>query len=102
MEAAWFAGRLKELREQAGLTQQELADRAGLNRFGVAKLEQGVTKPYWDTVVALCKALRVSADAFLQPPAVTSEAKPGRPPKSKQDTGEPGSKRPRGRPRSRG
>jgi transcriptional regulator with XRE-family HTH domain len=82
MEATWFAPRLKELREAAGLTQPELADRAGMNRFGIAKLEQGVTKPSWDTVVALCKALGVSCDSFLQESTSVLVPKRGRPPKA--------------------
>lgn len=64
-----FSDRLKELREAAGLSQQDLADQAGLNRFGIAKLEQGVREPSWSTVVALAKALGVSLDDFLDPPA---------------------------------
>ena len=31
--------------EAAGLTQPGLAERAGMNRFGIAKLEQGVRQP---------------------------------------------------------
>jgi hypothetical protein len=51
MDGAWcvaeqtFGARLKELREAAGLTQLELADRAGVNRFTVAKLDQDQTIP---------------------------------------------------------
>jgi transcriptional regulator with XRE-family HTH domain len=60
-----FAERLKALREAAGLTQATLADRAGMNSFGVAKLEQGVREPTWATVQSLCKALGVGCDAFL-------------------------------------
>jgi transcriptional regulator with XRE-family HTH domain len=100
MEATWFAPRLKELREAAGLTQPELAERAGMNRFGIAKLEQGVTKPSWDTVVALCKALGVSCDSFLREPAAIPEPKRGRPPKAAAESpAETEPKRPRGRPR---
>jgi transcriptional regulator with XRE-family HTH domain len=61
-----FGLRLKELREGAGLSQPQLAERAGMNRFGVAKLEQGVREPSWSTIKALCKALGVSCDAFMQ------------------------------------
>ena len=85
------------MREQAGLTQPQLADLAGMNRFGIAKLEQGVTKPSWETVVALCKALRVTCDAFLQEPAPRPEVGPGRPAKPAPESDQP--KRPRGRPR---
>jgi transcriptional regulator with XRE-family HTH domain len=56
------------LGEAAGLTQQQLADRAGLARVGVAQLETGHRKPAWDTVVALCRALGVGAHEFLKKP----------------------------------
>src|SRR5258708_6902760 len=79
MNADYFAGRLKELREQAGLTQPQLADRAGMNRFGIAKLEQGVSKPSWESVIALCQALAVTPNDFIQEPSAKPEAKRGRP-----------------------
>ena len=84
MEAEWFAGRLRELREAAGLTQGTLAERAGMNRFGVAKLEQGVTRPSWETVIALCKALGVGCDEFLKAPADGPSGTIGRPHKAEQ------------------
>src|SRR5437879_1591606 len=74
-----FATRLKELREQAGLTQQELADRTGMNRFGIAKLEQGVRGPSWQTVKLLAEALGVDCTAFNQEPAPRETAHRGRP-----------------------
>src|SRR5262245_12365043 len=60
-----FASRLKRLREAAGLTQGELAERAGMNQFGIAKLEQGVREPTWATVQALAEALGVECTAFV-------------------------------------
>ena len=81
MSAEWFAGRLKELREQARLTQEQLAERAGMNKFGVAQLEQGRNKPSWETVLALAKALNVSCEAFNQQPAPRQPGGPGRPPR---------------------
>ena len=62
--AVSFGERLKQLREAAGLTQPELAERAGMNRFGIAKLEQGVREPTWATVQALARALGVSVATF--------------------------------------
>jgi transcriptional regulator with XRE-family HTH domain len=59
-----FGGRLKALREEKGLSQRELAERAGMNQFGVAKLEQGVREPTWATVQALARALGVRCTAF--------------------------------------
>jgi transcriptional regulator with XRE-family HTH domain len=83
MNAEWFAGRLRELREQAGLSRQQLADRAGMqSAAGIRNLEQGIRKPSWETVIALCKALNVKCDAFLQEPAALPPLAPGRPRKA--------------------
>jgi transcriptional regulator with XRE-family HTH domain len=85
MGSEWFAGRLKELREQAGLTQQQLADKAGLSKFGISDLEQGRRIPGWDTVLALASALGVSTDAFAIPPAKPVLPSPrGRPRKAEE------------------
>jgi transcriptional regulator with XRE-family HTH domain len=59
-----FAARLRELRGAAKLTQHELAERTGLHRQAIAKLETGVTRPTWDTVQALARALGVSCEVF--------------------------------------
>jgi transcriptional regulator with XRE-family HTH domain len=96
MSAEWFAARLKELRDQAGLTQQDLGERAGLSKAGIADLEQGRRRPAWETVVALCKALAISPDTFLQPPSGDHEPRRGRPPKATAK--QPAPRRPRGRP----
>src|SRR5262245_54646362 len=77
-----FGPRLRELRERAGLTQVQLAERAGLHPQGVVKLERGEREPAWGTVLALMEALGVSCDAFLVEPAATAEVKVGRPRKA--------------------
>jgi transcriptional regulator with XRE-family HTH domain len=82
MSAAWFAGRLRELREGASLTRQELADRAGLKLGGVRDIEQGKRIPSWETVLALCDALDCSSEEFRTPPGHRADPKPGRPPKT--------------------
>src|SRR5262245_29517619 len=83
MEASWFRGRLIELRTAAGLSRKELAQRAGLqSAMGIRDIEQGRRLPNWETVVALCKALGVSSDAFLEEPAGEYKLRPGRPAKA--------------------
>jgi transcriptional regulator with XRE-family HTH domain len=78
-----FAGRLKELRQAAGLTQQRLAERAGFHGFTVAKLEQGLQEPSWPTVLALAGALGVGVEAFVGNGEGAAERRgPGRPPKA--------------------
>jgi transcriptional regulator with XRE-family HTH domain len=59
-----FARRLWELRDAAELTQSQLAERAGLHRQGIAKLELGEREPTWATMQALARALGVSCEAF--------------------------------------
>jgi DNA-binding XRE family transcriptional regulator len=77
-KAEWFAGRLRELREGAGLTRQDLADRSGLAVNGIRDLEQGRRKPTWESVLALCQALAVEPTAFMTPPANRAPSR-GRP-----------------------
>jgi len=61
-----FGMRLRWLREAAGLTQEELAERAGLTAQGVGALERGDRRrPYPHTVQALAMALGVSEDQRL-------------------------------------
>jgi transcriptional regulator with XRE-family HTH domain len=76
-----FGGRLKELRETAGLTQKQLAEKASCNAFTVAKLERGVQEPAWPLVLALADALGVSTEEFRKPAKATPEPRRGRPPK---------------------
>jgi transcriptional regulator with XRE-family HTH domain len=64
-----FGKRLKRLRRAAGLTQGELAERAGCHKFTIVKLEGGEREPGWPLVLALRAALGVDLAAFtLAPP----------------------------------
>src|SRR3712207_1946926 len=58
-----FGARLRQLREAAGLTQEELAGRAGLTRNAISALERGERRrPYPHTVRVLADALDLSDD----------------------------------------
>lgn len=58
-----FADHLRALRQAAGLTQEELALRAGLSPNAVSTLERGQRKrPYPHTVRSLAEALELSED----------------------------------------
>jgi transcriptional regulator with XRE-family HTH domain len=60
---ASFGERLRWLREGAGLTQEELASRAGLTAKAVSALERGERKrPYPHTVRSLADALKLSEE----------------------------------------
>ncbi|MBV9323653.1 MAG: tetratricopeptide repeat protein [Chloroflexi bacterium] len=60
--APTFAALLRQHRLATGLTQEALAERAGLSVHGVQKLERGVTQPYRDTAQRLASALRLAPD----------------------------------------
>ncbi|MBL8867566.1 MAG: helix-turn-helix transcriptional regulator [Planctomycetia bacterium] len=59
-----FGRNLLRIRLEKGMTQKELADKAGLNTNALAKLERGVNEPGWPVVLAVCAALGVSCSAF--------------------------------------
>src|SRR4051794_38930589 len=82
LKPRWFAGRLRELREHAGLTQQQLAEASGVKLGTIRGLEQGVSLPVWDTALALCQALNVHCCAFTQEPGELPRPAPGRPRKA--------------------
>jgi transcriptional regulator with XRE-family HTH domain len=89
-EAERFGGRLRELREGAGLNQKELAVRAGLTLDGLSRLERGNRSPTWETVLALANALGVSTEAFRQEPApYRATGRRGRPTKAETETPAP-------------
>jgi transcriptional regulator with XRE-family HTH domain len=95
----WFPGRLRELREQKGMSREELASQAGVSVRGLIKWELGEREPGWSNVLALAAALGVTTEAFHQPPAQREPAKPGRPAAKKAEEQPSGEKRKRGRPR---
>ncbi|HEY8285659.1 MAG TPA: TIR domain-containing protein, partial [Chloroflexota bacterium] len=57
-----FADLLRRHRNAAGLTQEELAERAGLSPRGVLYLERGGRQPYRDTVRRLVEALSLAEE----------------------------------------
>lgn len=59
-----FAEALKEIRLICGLTQEELADRAGIGLFTLRSYEQGKRLPRAKQIESLCGALRIT-DAAL-------------------------------------
>ena len=76
-----FGPRLKELRTAAGLTQEQLADKAGVSLGTIRALEQCSYDPTWPTTQALARALGADCTAFTVA-AKTAERKAGRPKKA--------------------
>jgi transcriptional regulator with XRE-family HTH domain len=60
-----FSDRLAGLRKQRGLTQQALADRAGVHVVQVRRYEGGGAEPSLEIVRKLAVALAASADELL-------------------------------------
>ena len=58
--------RLKEVRTAAGLTQQELADRAGVSRKTVNTIENRVFTPSVVVALTLAKALDAPLGALFE------------------------------------
>jgi transcriptional regulator with XRE-family HTH domain len=56
----FVSNRIRHYREQANLTQQELADKAGLRQSHISRLEQGLHSPSSLTLEKIAAALGVS------------------------------------------
>ena len=73
-----FPERLREARELRGLSQGDLADRAGLQPSAISHFETGGRKPSFENLRRLADALSVSTDYLLgrrdEPGAVGGEA----------------------------
>lgn len=57
--------RIRELRTEAGLSQQALADAVGVSVVTINRIENCVQFPEWDTIVSIADALNVPVD-FLR------------------------------------
>jgi transcriptional regulator with XRE-family HTH domain len=98
-----LGNRIRELREEAGLGREQMAEAAGVSVRAVVQWELGEREPGWFNVLALCQALGVDCAAFAQPPAERPSAGPGRPRKRQpEEQAKAKAKRPRGRPRKGG
>jgi XRE family transcriptional regulator, regulator of sulfur utilization len=63
--AKQFGANLSHLREQAGITQEEIAFRASLHRTEIGLLERGGRVPKIDTAAKLAGALGVTLAVLL-------------------------------------
>ena len=61
-----LANRIKELRDQKGISQEELAHRAGLSRTGMGFVETGKRWPRLDTLMKVAQGLNVTVDELLK------------------------------------
>ena len=59
--------RIREVREQSGMTQAELAKRVHVSRSSVESWESGQSYPSIDSCVALSETFHLSTDYFFLP-----------------------------------
>jgi transcriptional regulator with XRE-family HTH domain len=55
-----LAALLKRLREERGITQEQLAFDAGITTSALSRIERAQNSPGWTTVLQIIRALRVS------------------------------------------
>jgi len=79
-----FGQRIRELRQLAGLTQEDLAERCGLFRTYMSRIETGVANPTLSIIYALAATLAVPVTALFDDsdvvpaPRPLSKARPAR------------------------
>ena len=74
-----FGERIKALRKERGMTQEELAERLSVTRQTVSKWEQGTTQPDLDRVLELGRLFGVSTDYLLDGGGPPRENRPSAP-----------------------
>lgn len=77
-----FAARLKELREDKGLSQSELADKLGVSRGSISFYENCSRVPDIDVLLSICNLFSISSDYMI---GLSDDPKPL--PTATQDTG---------------
>ena len=60
-----FSNKLKAIRAEKNLSQQQVADGIGVTRAAYSNYEQGLREPDLDTLKKICLLLGTSADELL-------------------------------------
>ncbi len=63
---ASIGGVLRAKREKLGISQEELAERAGIDRTYVSILERGLKSPTIETFEKICSALRTLPERVIE------------------------------------
>jgi transcriptional regulator with XRE-family HTH domain len=61
-----LANRIKELRDELDISQEELAHRSGLSRTGMGFLETKKRWPRLDTLMSVAEGLGITVDQLLK------------------------------------
>lgn len=68
-----MAKRFAQLRKQAGLSQEELAEKLGISRQAVSKWERAESSPDTDNLIALSRIYGISLDELVRTDSVDTE-----------------------------
>lgn len=68
-----FGAKIRELRKERNLSQQQLGDMLGMTNNAISMFERGTSMPSVGTVVDLAKALGVSYGVFFGDPLALAE-----------------------------
>lgn len=60
-----FSNKIKKLRKDNKMTQENLADKLNVSRQTISKWENGVTFPDIDNILEICRVFNVSSDSLL-------------------------------------
>jgi DNA-binding XRE family transcriptional regulator len=57
---------LEQIRKQQGLTQEQLAEKSGVDQTTISRLERGdIKRPRWEVVANLAQALKVKPEKLF-------------------------------------
>ena len=60
-----FGKRVRRLREELGLSQEEFADRVGIHRTYIGGIERGERNPTLSTIYRIAQGLKIEASRLL-------------------------------------
>jgi len=69
-----FGKRLRKFRKDRGLTQEQLAEKAGLHHTFIGAVERGSKNPSLDSISKISEALGISLRDLFPPNRLSSEA----------------------------
>lgn len=61
-----FGQRVKQLRLQAGMSQEAFADKCGLDRTYISGIERGVRNPTLEVINVIANGLKIELDVLFQ------------------------------------
>lgn len=66
MDEPTVASKIKQAREQAGLTQAQLAEKVGTTPQNISQYERGIRNPKIETIEKIAKSLNLKVQDFVQ------------------------------------